>query len=279
MLAAMTNKQRLKATTWWARDLASQSLRFLTGRSSRFLLLTPSVLSTQIIYDLERKSFIRLRIRDFVDYQVVRQILVCEDYSLDKLRSAGELRDTYQRIVESGKTPLIMDCGANCGIAIRYFTQTFREAVVVAIEPETSNMDLARTNNASGNVLFQLAGIGNTDTKANIRDPGKGNWAYQVEEDAGGSVSIISINSILKTFDPALHVPFLIKIDIEGFEANLFEKNTEWIDLFPLLIIELHDWMLPGQGCSRNFLREISSRRRDFVFHGENVFSIANRSA
>ena len=37
----------------------------------------------------------------------------------------------------------------------------------------------------------------------------------------------------------------LIKIDIEGGESELFEKNIEWIEKFPLIIIELHDWMLP----------------------------------
>ena len=37
-----------------------------------------------------------------------------------------------------------------------------------------------------------------------------------------------------------------------------------------------HDWLLPKQQNSGNFLRQISSRNRDFVFHGENVFSISN---
>ena len=35
----------------------------------------------------------------------------------------------------------------------------------------------------------------------------------------------------------------LIKIDIEGFEENLFSKNFEWIDE-KIIIIELHDWIL-----------------------------------
>jgi hypothetical protein len=52
---------------------------------------------------------------------------------------------------------------------------------------------------------------------------------------------------------------------------------TSWIDRFPLLVIELHDWLLPGQSTSRNFLREIALRDRDFVYRGENIFSIANQ--
>jgi hypothetical protein len=72
-------------------------------------------------------------------------------------------------------------------------------------------------------------------------------------------------------------VPFLCKIDIEGGERELFAEQTGWIDCFPLLVIELHDWLLPGQGVSRHFLREMAVRDRDFVYRGENVFSIANR--
>jgi hypothetical protein len=44
---------------------------------------------------------------------------------------------------------------------------------------------------------------------------------------------------------------------------------------FPLIIVELHDWMLPGAASSWNFLRSIADRGRDVVFIGENVYSIA----
>jgi hypothetical protein len=68
-----------------------------------------------------------------------------------------------------------------------------------------------------------------------------------------------------------------VKIDIEGFEEELFSKNTEWVDKFPLLVIELHDWMLPRDRTSAHFLTLIATLDRDFVYIGENVFSISNR--
>jgi hypothetical protein len=67
-----------------------------------------------------------------------------------------------------------------------------------------------------------------------------------------------------------------VKIDIEGAEAELFSANTEWVDQTPLIIIELHDWLLSRQGISRNFLRCVSSLDRDFVHIGENIFSVKN---
>ena len=72
------------------------------------------------------------------------------------------------------------------------------------------------------------------------------------------------------------YVPFLIKIDIEGGEENLFETSTAWIDLFPLLIIELHDWLLPRKNTSLNFIRRIGQFKRDFVYNSENIFSFKN---
>ena len=41
-----------------------------------------------------------------------------------------------------------------------------------------------------------------------------------------------------------------------------------------MLIIELHDWMLPGACNSKNFLRAISQYDRDFVHIAENIFSL-----
>jgi hypothetical protein len=44
----------------------------------------------------------------------------------------------------------------------------------------------------------------------------------------------------------------------------------------PIVIVELHDWMLPGQAVARNFLRAISVLDFDFVHVGENVFCFNN---
>ena len=45
-------------------------------------------------------------------------------------------------------------------------------------------------------------------------------------------------------FDASKYFPFLIKLDIEGYENEIFKNNYDWIDKFKVLIIETHDWML-----------------------------------
>jgi hypothetical protein len=94
--------------------------------------------------------------------------------------------------------------------------------------------------------------------------------------DTQGETRIISVNHLLEIYNESEYIPFIIKIDIEGFEDELFSANTEWVQKFPILIIELHDWMLPKQGNSSNFLKIISAQNRDFLFFGENVYSIRN---
>jgi hypothetical protein len=56
----------------------------------------------------------------------------------------------------------------------------------------------------------------------------------------------------------------------------LFSGNTEWVARSPLIIVELHDWLLPKAKTSRPFLQCISQLDRDFIYHGEDVYSIAN---
>lgn len=90
-------------------------------------------------------------------------------------------------------------------------------------------------------------------------------------------MEIVAINRLLAEHCDAVVQPFIIKIDIEGSENALFLKNTEWVDLFPVLVLELHAWMLPGTANSGPFLREIAVRDRDFVYHGENIFNISNK--
>ena len=70
--------------------------------------------------------------------------------------------------------------------------------------------------------------------------------------------------------------PFICKIDIEGAEQELFSANTQWVERFPIVIIELHDWLFPARGSSANFLRAIAGMKRDFILSGENIFSISH---
>ena len=276
MIILKINKQMLAQTIKWLIWISQNTLNLLIGRSVRFVVLTPPIFSRQLIFDFESKKIFSVFIRDIVDYLVIGEIFVYQDYSIKNLSRASDVFNIYQGILEIGKRPLIIDCGGNSGMATKYFCETYKDAVIICIEPDDENLLSAKLNNQNENVHFIQAGVANSDLTGNLIDPGRGSWGYQIEENSNGAIRLISIDTILK--DPDFHNcgPLIIKVDIEGFENNLFEKNTDWIDLFPVMVIELHDWMLPKSANSQNFLKEVSKRNRDFILNRGNVFSVSN---
>jgi len=245
--------------------------------SSRYLFLTPSFLAQQLIFDRRDKRFVKLKIRDHIDHSTARQIYELDDYGIGKLKRESDLVDIYKNILADGKSPLIIDCGGNIGLATKYFSENYPKATVLCVEPDAENIKQAHLNNGSLKVHFFQKAIGCEDGAGEMVDPGLGNNAYRIEDSDTGRVEIVSIKTLLQQFPEDRFPPFIVKIDIEGFEAELFAKNTEWVDQFPLLIIELHDWMLPRTANSNNFIKTISQLDRDFVYCGENVFSIRNK--
>ena len=113
---------------------------------------------------------------------------------------------------------------------------------------------------------------------------GRGHAAFRVMA-AGGETQIEPMETVIGwSATGAVNVmdaghaatPFLAKIDIEGAEADVFAGDCSWVDRFPLLIVELHDWLYPGEGLSKPFLWAMQHFNRDFIVRGEHVISIRN---
>ncbi len=211
------------------------------------------------------------------DLGVISQIFEEQEYSLRPLKRGAELQELYQRIAAAGQVPLVLDAGANIGASVLFFAHAYPRAHIAALEPARNNFELLQANAAGLNVDARCAAIGAADGETTLIDPGEGEWGYRTAAGgAGARVGVLSATRLVAEQRAAGRVPFLAKIDIEGGEAELFSRDTDWVDLFPVLIIELHDWLLPRAGSAGNFLRCIAGRNRDFVFRGENVFSLAN---
>lgn len=258
---------------------AALNLQGMFSRRRNYLFLAPPFVRRQRLYRKKSGSVLHLDVRDRTDLKVLAQIYRSEDYNLARLRRWPDIDACYRRIGAEGQVPLIVDCGANIGASALYFAEQFPLAKVLAVEPQPGNFELLSRNCAANprivpRIVPLKAAVASEDKRGAVLDPGKGNWSFRVSERTDGDVELVSINSLLARGEG---MPFIVKIDIEGFEGELFSRNLEWLDRFYVLIIELHDWMLPRQRSSRSFLRAIGALDRDFVHAGENVFSIANR--
>lgn len=267
--------------SYYLRWLYRISFKRLLKSHIRFELLSPVYSTHQCLLDNHQKNQFNIKIRDKIDMAVISQVFFSEDYGISSLAQSKKIINTYNNLVKNGKKPLILDIGANSGMASVYFARDYPEATIIGIEPDDGNFQLGQANTALyQNVTIIKAGISNVDGKGTIINAdvnaGTENWAFQTEMSDTGDLVMLSVNSILKKYSDENTVPFLVKIDIEGFEKNLFSSATQWVDQFTLLIIELHDWMLPNTANSSGFLKCISQLNRDFVYRGENIFSIKN---
>jgi FkbM family methyltransferase len=210
------------------------------------------------------------------DEGVALQIFGARDYDVTKLPRFADLKSFLDRIHRRGQRPLIIDAGANIGLSSVFFAMHFPTALVVAVEPEGKNFDVLCMNAARFNIECLKAALSSQTGRARVTDPGRGDWGYQTEPAADGDVPSVTIDSLYQRYAKDRIVPFIVKIDIEGGEKDLFGLNTEWIRETPLLIVELHDWLFPKSGTSGPFLRSIAGLDRDFLQKSENVFSISN---
>ena len=210
------------------------------------------------------------------DRGVIEQIFGKGDYQLPNPQRHEQLLRLYGSILASGRTPLIVDAGANIGASVVYFAGIYPRGRIVAIEPERNNCALLRKNCAGLNFELLEGGVGSAAGSLFLSDPGNGDWGFRLDTHGEYPVPVFAADVLVAEESAKGHVPFIFKIDIEGGEKDLFCENTSWVQAFPLLIIELHDWMLPGTANSRSFLRTISSFNFDFVFRGENTFCFNN---
>jgi FkbM family methyltransferase len=246
----------------------------------RFIRLTPWTTRRKFgrYYDKSTRSVVGVHVRNAVDQGTADQIFFHEDYALHKLARFMEIKAWFQAMIEAGETPLTIDCGANIGLAAKYFSREFPGGCILCVEPDEQNLAEARKNNAVDvNVHFIRAAVGAQRAKAKITNVDAGSNAFQVQA-GDGDIDVLTMADLIH--EASRHTrrgrPFIVKLDIEGYEANVFSGDLSWIDSVPILVVELHDWMFPGRAVSRNFLKAIADRDRDLVILGENVFSIRN---
>jgi FkbM family methyltransferase len=222
-----------------------------------------------------RRFFYRATSR--TDRSVIQQIFEAQHYNLAQLPRSKALKEYALLVAAGGASLLVVDAGANIGASAVYLTQLDSRIHVCAIEPEPGNFSVLEANSTGLPITPIKSALANKSGKRWLTDPGLGEWGFRTGEQAGNlQVTAVTMDDILGTFDLPHFQPLICKIDIEGGESDLFSANDSWMDRFPLIIIELHDWMLPGQASSKSFLRAVSKRNFDLFFRGENTFCFNN---
>ncbi len=175
--------------------------------------------------------------------------------------------------IEPGFQPrYIIDAGANIGLFAVLAASRYKEARIICVEPDAANFQMLQRNTAPyPNITCVKSGIWNKEVILEVVDEGYGEWGMMVKEvetENENTIRAISIDQILSRYQ----MPYIdiLKLDVEGAEASIFRDNySEWLPKTRLLIIELHDYMLPES--SKSFKEAIGRFNFSHFVSGENL--------
>lgn len=170
---------------------------------------------------------------------------------------------------------LIVDAGANTGLATLYFADAYPDATIVAIEPDDANFEVLKYNCAGvRNVILIKAALWPDKRPLSVHSSPIGFWASWTNDEAPDGecskpVESVTIPEIL--LRAGVDKVDLFKIDIEGAEKDFFSRNTDqWISKTGILVFELHDRFRPG--CSRTVYSILCKQPFAQEVRGENIF-------
>jgi len=195
-----------------------------------------------------------------------RSLTVVADHALPLYDTIAEIVDfdAYQlaALPALGPAPLILDVGANVGVASLVLAQ-IPGATVIAFEPVPANATRLRENlarNGAGNVEVVVKAMTARDGTAPFRavpDESVGGRVWDGADGEGGLVTVATVSLRTALAPYADREVALIKIDCEGGEYDIVEQlDAELAERIRALTFEVHD-----RDAARN-VRTLSGRLR-----------------
>ncbi|MEZ0339728.1 FkbM family methyltransferase [Mycobacterium sp. pV006] len=201
-----------------------------------------------------------------------------DSYVLAQIFSAGEysappfwmtrLNAVAAELRAAGRVPLIVDAGANVGYSALFLAENFPDATVIAVEPDRDCVELL-TRNCEVNPRIRPvhAALWSHDRGVDLLDCGHGSWANRVAD--GGITPSMTLEQLIAEVPDA--APLIVKLDIEGAETEVCAASPEAIASFTCIMIEPHDWMLPGAGGLSPLYQAVAGKRMDTLICDETM--------
>lgn len=189
----------------------------------------------------------------------------------------GELEPAISYL-PSDFSGVIIDAGGYIGTSALKLAKAFPKATVFVLEPSEANFAVLEENvRALSNITPVKAALSAQSGSEVMRDRGTGPWGFTIVADPAdtsetyelNSTKTYSINAFLEKMD--IKDVGIFKVDIEGGEAALLSRPQPWLSQTDLLVIELHEWIVPG--VARAF-EEATRGRGNLKLPGEKYLSI-----
>lgn len=200
-------------------------------------------------------------------------------------KNTSDYETFYQAIVHNQyqfnygiKPKIIIDGGANIGLASIAFKNSYPDALIIAVEPDNENYTLLQDNIKEYTDIHTIqAGLWNKKAFLKVSDKyNLGKWGMITEEvpqQGDGTIDTVTISEIIQKFN--LERIDILKLDIETAERELFSAGFEsWLPKVKIIVIELHDSITSG--TAKPFFTAINKTFKNYRFFqlGENTIII-----
>jgi FkbM family methyltransferase len=137
---------------------------------------------------------------------------------------------------------VIVDLGANIGLATLFLAARFPGARHVCVEPNPANVALLRANGSflGGRLTIVEGAAFARSGEARFADSNWSGGGHLVENGASSrAVRCVTVDEILSTF--GLEAIDILKVNIEGAEKEMFSRAPAWLSKVGCIMIELHN--------------------------------------
>lgn len=196
----------------------------------------------------------------------VRQIQLKQFGTISYRLNRGDIQsirevfmDQVYRLPFDSKAEVLIDLGANIGLTSRWYYETLRPRVIIAVEPNASNAKLARENLAGLPADVIEAAVGSYNGTGYFAPDRASNLGSLTSNADGAEIAVRSMSSVLEGVP--CDVETLVKLDIEGGEEDLLTGNLDWLARITGLIVEFH----PDQVDYPRLVRILQDEGFDYI--------------
>lgn len=131
----------------------------------------------------------------------------------------------------------VVDLGANIGLTTLWLRGRYEIDRIIAVEPAADNVQVLRKNLADAAVTVIHAAVGPEDGTARFAASAQSHLGRVGS--TGSRVRQVSMRTVLDALEPGATID-LLKVDIEGAEAQLFSGDLSWLKRVRSIVIEIH---------------------------------------
>lgn len=158
------------------------------------------------------------------------------------------VREIYESVVRSTTScEYVLDLGANIGLTTLYLAAAFPRCHIISVEPDFGNQEVLNCNvrllTECGRCEVVHGAVWNTNTTLSLMPPpgGIGYDAITVSQEAREptcQVNAYTVDTLMSMHRfPRIDI---LKVDIEGAEAEVFRDDPDWLDRVNAITIEFH---------------------------------------